>query len=51
LVFFLLALFFAPRASAIPPYAAAPAILFVACMMAPPLAEIDWKDLTYAHRA
>jgi AGZA family xanthine/uracil permease-like MFS transporter len=45
-VFFLLALFFAPLASAIPPYGTAPAILFVACMMASPLAEIDWKDPT-----
>jgi adenine/guanine/hypoxanthine permease len=45
-VFFLLALFFAPLASAIPPYATAPAILFVACMMASPLAEIDWQDPT-----
>ena len=43
---FLLALFFAPLASAIPPYATAPAILFVACMMASPLAEIDWQDPT-----
>jgi AGZA family xanthine/uracil permease-like MFS transporter len=45
-ILFLLALFFAPLASAIPPYATAPAILFVACMMASPLAEIDWKDPT-----
>ena len=45
-IFFLLALFFAPLAGAIPPYATAPAILFVACMMASPLAEIDWKDPT-----
>lgn len=43
---FLLALFFAPLAGAIPPYATAPAILFVACMMAAPLAAIEWKDPT-----
>ncbi|MCW5774012.1 MAG: NCS2 family permease, partial [Rhodospirillaceae bacterium] len=45
-VFFLLALVFAPLAGSIPPYATAPAILFVACMMAAPLAELDWTDPT-----
>jgi AGZA family xanthine/uracil permease-like MFS transporter len=45
-VLFLLALFFAPLAQSIPPFATAPAILFVACMMAAPLAEIDWNDPT-----
>lgn len=45
-ILFLLLLFFAPLAASIPPYATAPAILFVACMMAAPLAEIDWQDPT-----
>lgn len=43
-IFFLLALFIAPLASRIPPYAAAPAIFFVASMMASPVGEIVWKD-------
>jgi AGZA family xanthine/uracil permease-like MFS transporter len=43
---FLLALFFSPLASAIPPFATAPAILFVACVMAKALAEVDWDDIT-----
>jgi AGZA family xanthine/uracil permease-like MFS transporter len=45
-VLFLVSLFFAPLAGAIPPCAPAPAILFVACMMASPLAETDWQDPT-----
>ncbi|MBS41234.1 MAG: guanine permease [Rhodospirillales bacterium] len=43
---FLLALFFAPLATSIPGFATAPAIVFVACMMARGLAEIDWDDVT-----
>jgi AGZA family xanthine/uracil permease-like MFS transporter len=43
---FLLALFFAPIATSIPGFATAPAIVFVACMMARGLAEIDWDDVT-----
>ncbi|MBT5193553.1 MAG: NCS2 family permease [Rhodospirillaceae bacterium] len=43
---FLLALFFAPIATSIPPFATAPAIVLVACMMARGLAEIDWDDVT-----
>ena len=43
---FLLALFFAPLASGVPKFATAPAILFVACVMARGLAEIDWDDVT-----
>ena len=39
---FILALFFAP----LPPYATAPAIVFVACIMAGGLADIDCKDVT-----
>jgi len=44
--FFLLALFFAPVATSVPAFATAPAIVFVACMMARGLAEIDWDDVT-----
>ena len=43
---FLLCLFLAPVATAIPGYATAPAILFVACIMARAIAEIDWQDIT-----
>ena len=45
-VLFLLALFIAPLATSIPAYATAPAIVFVACMMAGGLADIDWDDVT-----
>ncbi len=45
-VLFLLCLFLAPLASTIPPYATAPALLFVACLMLRGLAEIDWEDIT-----
>jgi AGZA family xanthine/uracil permease-like MFS transporter len=45
-IFFLLALFFAPLAGMIPAYASAAALLYVACLMARGLAEIDWKDVT-----
>jgi adenine/guanine/hypoxanthine permease len=43
---FLLALFFAPLAGMIPAYATAAALLYVACVMARSLAEIDWSDIT-----
>jgi AGZA family xanthine/uracil permease-like MFS transporter len=45
-ILFLLALFFAPLASMIPAYASAAALLYVACLMARGLAEMDWKDVT-----
>jgi AGZA family xanthine/uracil permease-like MFS transporter len=45
-VLFLLALFFAPLAQTVPPYATAPALLFVACMMTRALADIDCRDAT-----
>ena len=45
-VLFLLALFFSPLAQTVPGYATAPALLFVACLMARGLAEIDWEDVT-----
>jgi len=45
---FLLSLFFAPLAAAVPAYATAPALIFVAALMAKGLKEIDWDDLTEA---
>ena len=47
-VLFLLALFLAPLAGSIPAYATAPALLYVACLMARSLTEIEWNDLTEA---
>ena len=43
---FLLCLFFAPLAQTIPPFATAAALLFVACIMARSLADLNWGDLT-----
>ncbi|MEX6501603.1 NCS2 family permease [Pseudomonas zhanjiangensis] len=45
---FLLSLFFAPLAGAIPAFATAPALLFIAVLMMSSLAQIDWDDLTVA---
>jgi AGZA family xanthine/uracil permease-like MFS transporter len=45
-VLFLLCLFFSPLAETVPAYGTAPALLFVACLMARGLAEIDWEDAT-----
>ena len=45
-VLFLLALFVAPLAGSIPPYATAPALLYVACLMTRGLVEIEWDDIT-----
>jgi AGZA family xanthine/uracil permease-like MFS transporter len=45
-ILFLLCLFFSPLAETVPAYATAPALLFVACLMARGLAEIDWEDAT-----
>lgn len=45
---FLLSLFFAPLAGAVPAFATAPALLFVAVLMMSSLAQIDWDDLTVA---
>jgi len=45
-IFFLAALFFAPLAGMVPAYASAAALLYVACVMAQSLAEIDWDDIT-----
>ncbi len=43
---FLGCLFFAPLAQSVPAYATAAALLFVACLMARSLADIDWSDVT-----
>jgi AGZA family xanthine/uracil permease-like MFS transporter len=45
-VLFLLALFLSPLAQMIPPYATAPALLFVAVMMLSALKSVPWDDLT-----
>ncbi|MDP3032403.1 MAG: NCS2 family permease [Rhodocyclaceae bacterium] len=45
---FLAALVFSPLASAVPPYATAPALCYVAVLMIRGLAEIEWDDLTEA---
>jgi AGZA family xanthine/uracil permease-like MFS transporter len=45
-ILFLLTLFFSPLASMIPVYASAAALLYVACVMARGLGEIDWDDVT-----
>ena len=41
-----LALFLSPLAQTVPIYATAPALLFVGCLMARSLTEIDWEDVT-----
>ncbi len=45
-LFFVAALLFAPLAGMIPAYATSAALLYVACVMARGLAEIDWDDIT-----
>jgi len=45
---FLACLFFSPLAGAVPPYATAPALLFVACLMLRDLGDIEWNDTTEA---
>lgn len=45
---FLACLFFAPIAAVVPPYATAPALLFVAVLMTSGLKLIDWEDITEA---
>ncbi|OLU24242.1 NCS2 family permease [Pseudomonas sp. PA27(2017)] len=47
-VLFLFALFFAPLAGSVPAFATAPALLFVAVLMASGMAEIEWSDITVA---
>jgi AGZA family xanthine/uracil permease-like MFS transporter len=43
---FLACLFFAPLAQSVPGFATASALLFVACLMARSLADLDWHDIT-----
>lgn len=43
---FMLAIFFAPLAGTVPAFATAPALLYVACLMARSLKDLDWDDLT-----
>jgi AGZA family xanthine/uracil permease-like MFS transporter len=45
-ILFLVSLFLAPLAQTVPAYATAPALLFVGCLMARGLSEIDWEDVT-----
>jgi len=45
-ILFLLSLFLSPLAGAVPACATAPALLFVGCLMARGLAELDWEDVT-----
>lgn len=47
-VLFLAALFFSPLAGAVPAFATAPALVFVAALMAKGLKDIDWDDMTEA---
>ncbi|NVD97829.1 NCS2 family permease [Massilia sp. BJB1822] len=43
---FLACLFFSPIAAVVPPYATAPALLFVACLMLRDLSDLDWNETT-----
>ncbi|MGI9406661.1 MAG: NCS2 family permease [Hyphomicrobiaceae bacterium] len=45
-ILFLLALFFAPLAGTVPSYATAPALVFVAALMASGLGKMQWSDPT-----
>lgn len=45
---FLAALFISPLAAAVPAYATAPALLYVAGLMMRELVDIDWEDVTEA---
>jgi AGZA family xanthine/uracil permease-like MFS transporter len=45
-VLFLATLFFAPLALSLPDFATAPALVFVACLMARALRDLNWDDLT-----
>ena len=45
-VLFLACLFIAPLAGAVPAYATAPALFFVACLMLRELTELDWNETT-----
>jgi len=45
-VLFVVSLLLAPLAGTVPAFATAPALLFVACLMARGLADLDWEDAT-----
>jgi len=45
-VLFVLALFLAPLADTVPEFATAPALIFVACLMARNIVHVDWEDVT-----
>jgi AGZA family xanthine/uracil permease-like MFS transporter len=47
-VLFLASLFFAPLAGVVPPYATAPALLYVSCLMLRELSDLPWDDATEA---
>lgn len=47
-ILFLVALFFSPLAALIPSYATAPALFFVAVLMASNLSNVKWSDITEA---
>lgn len=45
-ILFCVALFFAPLASAIQPYATGPALIYVGCLMLSGLTHVNWQDPT-----
>ncbi len=47
-ILFLASLFFSPLAGAVPSYATAPALFFVAVLMTHSLTQVDWEDITEA---
>ena len=44
-LFFIAAIFLSPLAASIPGYATAPALVYVACLMAQSLRSVDWDDI------
>lgn len=47
-ILFLLSLFLSPLAGSVPPYATAPALLYVAGLMMREIREVDWSEVTEA---
>ncbi|PSJ62014.1 NCS2 family permease [Pseudaminobacter soli (ex Li et al. 2025)] len=47
-VLFIAALFVSPLAGAVPVYATAPALLYVACLMLREVVDVEWADVTEA---
>lgn len=45
-ILFLICLFISPLAKAIPNFATAPALLFVACLMMQNIADMEWENMT-----